>query len=390
MKRISREPKPHKVVLDRALFTSNLSALGFTATGEFAYLRLSLESQALESIQGIENFPHLQHINLSNNRLSTLKPLSQIRHLLTLDVSHNQLTTLLDFSPPANLLSVNASHNLLKSFGNISKNQFLQQLFLDFNQISEIEGIEELPNLQVLSLCNNKILRIGGLPVSIQRLNLSNNDIKRLGIGFEKLVFLRAVDLSYNKLHSLKGTEGLESLMILLLKGNQFRKINTLDHLVDLALLSDLDLSENLATEKEHYRLRVAFKLPQLRKLDGVQVSAEEKIKAENLFGLDIEDRKALFTQIFPGQMFVDRRLVKSEMLDIESESEAEEELPSVKNSSQGSKIGSRNLSKVASRENMDPMAMSDILAFSKRYVGDLIEKEEEERNTRVNFEVYE
>jgi len=175
--------------------------------------------------------------------------------------------------------------------------------------------------------------------------------------------------------------------MALVVKNNSFTKIQTMEHLVNLALLSDLDFSNNPVTQMKHYRLRVTFKLPQLRKLDEVSVTAEEKIKAENLYGLDVEDRKALFNQIFPGQIFNDRRLEKSEMLDVESESDEDEEDISV--GKPDSKLATRTLSKNSSRADIDPALRSEILAFSKRYVGELIEKEEEEKNTRVNFEVY-
>lgn len=387
MKTIYRPPKPHKVRQDKAIFSENLSALGVCSTGEFTYLKLNLNDQKLESIEGIDEFPHLQHIILSNNELTSLKPLSAIKHLLTLDASHNSLTQFLDFTPLSNLLYVNSSFNKIKSFGKVSKNQYLQKINLDNNEISEIEGIEDLPNLQYLSLNSNQILRIAGIPISLQYLNLGKNSISRIGKGFKKLVFLRILDLSYNKLSSLSGTEELESLMILNLEGNIIRKVNTLDHLSELALLSELNLKDNFVTGKELYRLRVAFKLPQLRSLDGVILTAEEKIKAENLYGLDVEDRKALFMQIFPGQNFIDRRLVKSEMLDIESESESEDEAVPQKNINQDMRVASRTLSKTNSRDNIDPVAMSEILAFSRRYVGELIEKEEEERNTRVNFE---
>lgn len=388
MKSIPRAPKPHKVQVPLTVFQSGLSDLGVTSTNQYTFLKLSLVEKNLESIQGIETFIHLQHVNLAHNRLTNLKNLSALKHLLTLDVSFNLLTSLNDFVPSANLLYLNASNNQFKSMVSVSKHKYLQRVNLDHNLLTAVEGIEDLPNLQILSLAENKITRISGLPVSVQSLNLSHNEIARIGHGFKKSTFLRVVDLSFNKLNSLRGASELENLVVLLLKSNNFRKINTLDHLVDLALLSDLDFSDNLVTGKKHYRLRVTFKLPQLRKLDSIIVTAEEKIKAENLYGLDVEDRKALFNQIFPGQIFTDRRLEKSEMLDIESESEEDDVMS--ERSKPDSKYVTRTLSKNSSRADIDPVAKSEILAFSKRYVGELIEREEQDKNTRVNFEVYE
>ena len=388
MKSIPRAPKPHKVPVPLSVLQSGLSDLGVTSTNQYTFLKLSLIEKNLESIQGIETFIHLQHVNLAHNSLTNLKNLSALKHLLTLDVSFNLLTSLNDFVPSANLLYLNASNNQFKSMVSVSKHRYLQRVNLDHNLLAAIEGIEDLPNLQVLSLAENKITRISGLPVSVQNLNLSHNEIVKIGHGFKKSAFLRIVDLSFNKLSSLRGASELENLVVLLLKSNNFKKINTLDHLVDLALLSDLDFSDNLVTSKKHYRLRVTFKLPQLRKLDSIIVTAEEKIKAENLYGLDVEDRKALFNQIFPGQIFTDRRLEKSEMLDIESESEEDDVMS--ERSKPDSKYVTRTLSKNSSRADIDPAAKSEILAFSKRYVGELIEREEQDKNTRVNFEVYE
>lgn len=386
MKTIQRPPKPHKMKIDKSTFSNNLSALGVCETGDYAYLKLSLESLSLESIQGINEFPHLQHVNLSHNKLTVLKPLSSLKNLLTLDISHNSLTQLFDFQSPANLLYVNASHNEIKGLGTVSSNKSIQKLNLDHNLISEITGIEDLANLLYLSLNSNKITRISRMPICLQYLDLGNNLITKINKNFDKLIFLRSLDLSFNKITSLRGLEELESLMTLKLQENLIRKVNTLDHLVDLALLTYLDLTGNIVCSKQHYRLRVAFKLPQLASLDGVNVAAEEKIKAENLYGLDVEDRKALFEQIFPGQNFIDRRLVTSEMLDLESDSEEEKEVYPLKKNHTDSRMASRTLSNVNSRENIDPVAMSDILTYSKRYVGDLIEKEEDERRAKVSF----
>ena len=62
-----------------------------------------------------------------------------------------------------------------------------------------------------------------------------------------------------------------------------------------LPLISNLDLSFNPIQTKKHYRLQTLYHIPQLRWLDGADVTAEEKIKAEALHGLDLADRQAIF-----------------------------------------------------------------------------------------------
>ena len=67
------------------------------------------------------------------------------------------------------------------------------------------------------------------------------------------------------------------------------------------------------------------FKIPQLRTLDGPQlITPQEKIKAENLHGLDLNDRESIFKQILPEEEFVDRRISKIEEIEPESEEEPE------------------------------------------------------------------
>ncbi len=54
--------------------------------------------------------------------------------------------------------------------------------------------------------------------------------------------------------------------------------------------------------------------------LDGVEILAEEKVKAENLHGVDLNDRQKIFKTMLPQESFVDRRISVYE--DIEEESE--------------------------------------------------------------------
>lgn len=42
------------------------------------------------------------------------------------------------------------------------------------------------------------------------------------------------------------------------------------------------------------------YHIPQLRMLDGVDINAEEKVKAENLHGTDRNDRETIFKSLLP------------------------------------------------------------------------------------------
>jgi protein phosphatase 1 regulatory subunit 7 len=42
---------------------------------------------------------------------------------------------------------------------------------------------------------------------------------------------------------------------------------------------------------------------------------AEEIVKAENLYGMDLEDRKRIFKEVLPEEDFIDRRVHINEVL---------------------------------------------------------------------------
>ena len=98
-------------------------------------------------------------------------------------------------------------------------------------------------------------------------------------------------------------------------------------YIEDLPLLTEFDLSFNPIQCKKYYRFQVLYRIPQLRRLDGVDITAKEKVKAENLHGLDLDDRKTIFKTLLPEEEFVDRRIKTYEDIDPESDSSAEEKL---------------------------------------------------------------
>ena len=64
------------------------------------------------------------------------------------------------------------------------------------------------------------------------------------------------------------------------------------------------------------------YHIPQLRELDGVDATSEEKIKAENLHALDLNDREVIFKGLLPEEAFIDRRISKFDDIDPDSESD--------------------------------------------------------------------
>jgi hypothetical protein len=61
--------------------------------------------------------------------------------------------------------------------------------------------------------------------------------------------------------------------------------------------------------------------------LDGVEITSEEKVKAENLHGFDNQDREIIFKSLLAEEKFVDRRIAAIEEVPAESESENEDRI---------------------------------------------------------------
>eukprot|EP00294_Goniomonas_avonlea_P008640 CAMPEP_0114557588 /NCGR_PEP_ID=MMETSP0114-20121206/9915_1 /TAXON_ID=31324 /ORGANISM="Goniomonas sp, Strain m" /LENGTH=438 /DNA_ID=CAMNT_0001742895 /DNA_START=16 /DNA_END=1332 /DNA_ORIENTATION=+ len=129
-----------------------------------------------------------------------------------------------------------------------------------------IEGINKAfihccPNLQIVYLQNNLIGRIENLRRlrSLKYLNLAVNNIKKIE-GLERNENLEKLDFTVNFID-------LQGLM-------------TLPRLKCNFNLRELYMVGNPCTQWPHYRAYVLATLPQLKKLDGKEVTASERIQA--------------------------------------------------------------------------------------------------------------
>jgi hypothetical protein len=92
--------------------------------------------------------------------------------------------------------------------------------------------------------------------------------------------------------------------------------------------------------------------------LDGVEISREEKVKAENLHGYDLQDLEIIFKSLLPEEKFVDRRIFTIEEVPPESDSDDEPAQAPSHFSQDGA-----------------PSSNTSINAIAKQYVGELISR---------------
>jgi protein phosphatase 1 regulatory subunit 7 len=108
--------------------------------------------------------------------------------------------------------------------------------------------------------------------------------------------------------------------------------------------------------------------------LDGVDIMAEEKVKAENLHGVDNNDRQTIFTSLLPEEQFVDRRMQMIEELEVESDDPDSEDL-------------SQFLTRKENNSSHVQSSVGSGSSIARRYVGELIQRVEYGQNTfTANF----
>ena len=100
------------------------------------------------------------------------------------------------------------------------------------------------------------------------------------------------------------------------------RGLKELDALKDLSQLASLDLAFNTCQKIKFYKIIIIHKLPQLRSLDGVEITAQNYVKAGIFYGDEVEDKKKIFKTILPEEEYIDRRIFTSYMLDPDSDTE--------------------------------------------------------------------
>ena len=75
-----------------------MTNLGKCATGPgHVYLNIDLNGMELTDIAALDQFLHLQNVNVSSNMLADVQIFGKLKHLSTIDVSSNELTQFLDF-----------------------------------------------------------------------------------------------------------------------------------------------------------------------------------------------------------------------------------------------------------------------------------------------------
>jgi hypothetical protein len=305
-------------VLDVATVQKNLSMLGSTPTAQHAYLRIDLADLGLTSLDAIRSFQHLQFVNVSGNRLRSLEPCGSLRCLLHLNASFNLMIRTQGFTAPDQLETVDISYNLISELGEWGVHKYLRELNLRGNFIERLgPGLLRNRELRMLDLSENHLARIENLEgLRLHTLYMAQNRLTSLD-GLGSLNQLQVLNVRHNGITSIAALrpEDIPRMRKLCTSENRVANIQEVEGLQGFPFLCDLLLAPNPIVELPHYREQVLNRLPNLRLLDKQAASAEEKVKADVIYGTDVDRRREIFDSQLPQETFVDRRLVTEEGL---------------------------------------------------------------------------
>jgi len=130
-----------------------------------------------------------------------------------------------------------------------------------------------------------EIENIGATGDQFDTIDFSDNDIRKLD-GFPYLKRLKCLLLNNNRIIRIGEhlEEYIPNVESLILTGNQIEDLGDLEPLTALEKLTTLSLMHNPVTAKQHYRLYIAYKLPQLKLLDFRKIKMKEREEAKALF----------------------------------------------------------------------------------------------------------
>ncbi|KAK8390262.1 hypothetical protein O3P69_010150 [Scylla paramamosain] len=160
-----------------------------------------------------------------------------------------------------------------------------------------------------LSLRGYKIPVIENLGATLDQFDIvdfSDNDIRKLD-GFPLLKRLKTLLLNNNRIVRISDSlcESLPNLQSLFLTNNLVQELADLDSLAGLKKLEYVSFLGNPVTTRDHYRLYLINKVPQVRVVDFRRVRLREREMAKKLFksklGKEIQKEAKKARTFVPG-----------------------------------------------------------------------------------------
>ncbi|XWS72080.1 hypothetical protein CRYUN_Cryun02cG0009800 [Craigia yunnanensis] len=169
---------------------------------------------------------------LRDNKLMKIPDVSIFKKLLVFDVSFNEITSLHGLSKASGTVKeLYVSKNEVTKMEEIDHLHELQILELGSNRLRVMEYLQNFTNLQELWLGRNriKVLNLCGLRC-IKKISLQSNRFTSM-IGLEECVALEELYLSHNGIAKMEGLSKLVNLRVLDVSSNKLTSVNDIQNL---------------------------------------------------------------------------------------------------------------------------------------------------------------
>ncbi|XP_043519494.1 protein phosphatase 1 regulatory subunit 42-like isoform X2 [Frieseomelitta varia] len=204
---------------------------------------------------------NLTHLRMNNMFISSIGNFVNYKNLKVIYLQNNNIAIIENLYFASNLTHLYLQHNEISKIENLNFLEKLQTLYLGYNKILVVEGLECLRNLTILQIENQK------LPIG-ESLCFDPRSI------FTLSTCLKILNISGNKMTSLKSIEKLHKLEVLDVANNFIDDINDLTESISaLTSLTELSLQGNPVTQYHRYRENLIANNDTLKTLDGKTVT---------------------------------------------------------------------------------------------------------------------
>lgn len=144
--------------------------------------------------------PRIQLIDVAENKLEKLPPLDPVPNLAALFLGGNRIRTLPSVLPTRIIACLDVSRNLLEECPDFSILTELQTLHAGYNPLKRpLSAVPAAVIELIVPGCGLEILPEGELP-SLEILNVANNRLTSVPLGWIRHPRLKVCDLAYNRL----------------------------------------------------------------------------------------------------------------------------------------------------------------------------------------------
>lgn len=208
----------------------------------------------VSNLKGLNFFPNLTGLNLSNNTISNASPIDLLPSIITLNLSDNQLAEI-DLTQNSALKNINLGTNQLSAIGGLGNLGLLdlRSLHIENNQMADIDLSNQLL-LEDLNVKDNQFSELNlAANVNLIALNAAGNNLSALDLNTN--LELRELNIANNQFTSFGPNSNLQlpndplnfQLEVLNISGNSLTSIPAAEF-GRLTFLLMLDVSGNNIT----------------------------------------------------------------------------------------------------------------------------------------------